>query len=108
MTRRSIVKHSPLRNVLRRAGPPAAILIVVAFFGAYAVIGPNGALAYGDIRRQLAAKGAELDRLREQRAELKNRVDLLDPAHPDPDLADELTRKNLNVAHPNEVIVPLN
>ena len=41
------------------------------------------------------------------RAELKNRVDLLDPKHADPDLVDELARKDLGVAHQDEVIVPL-
>jgi hypothetical protein len=36
---------------------------------------------------------------------LRNRVALLDPRHVDPDLAGELLRKNLNVAHPDEVIM---
>ena len=39
---------------------------------------------------------------------LKNRVALLDPKHVDPDMADELVRKQLGVANPDEVIVPLN
>jgi cell division protein FtsB len=39
---------------------------------------------------------------------LKNRVDLLDPKHVDPDMADELTRKELGVVGPDEVILPLN
>ena len=41
------------------------------------------------------------------RSELKNRVDLLDPKHADPDLVDELARKDLGVAHQDEMIVPL-
>ena len=43
--------------------------------------------------------------LDKQRAELKNRVDLLDPHHADPDMVDELVRKKLNVVNPDEVVV---
>ena len=43
-----------------------------------------------------------------ERAVLQNRVELLDPKHVDPDMVDELVRKELNVVHPDEVIVPLN
>jgi cell division protein FtsB len=82
-------------------------MIVGVFFGGYAIFGPNGALAYGDIERQLAVKKQQLAMLDKARAELKNRVDLLDPKHADPDLVDELARKDLGVAHQDEVIVPL-
>ncbi len=93
--------------MLRRAGPPAALLIVGAFFGGYAIMGPNGALAYGDIQRQLVKRQADLAMLDKQRTELKNRVALLDPRHADPDMVDELARKKLNVVHPDDVIVDL-
>jgi len=94
--------------MLRRAMLPAVMLIVMAFFGGYAVLGPNGMLAYGQYKRQLAVKQARYDRLDKQRAVLKNRVALLDPKHVDPDMADELTRKQLGVVSPDEVILPLN
>jgi cell division protein FtsB len=93
--------------MLRRAGPPAALLIVGAFFGGYAIMGPNGALAYGDIQRQLDKRQSDLSVLEKQRAELKNRVALLDPRHADPDMVDELARKKLNVVHPDDMIVDL-
>lgn len=102
-----IKKPSLLRTMLRRAVAPAALMIVGVFFGGYAIFGPNGALAYGDIERQLAVKKQQLAMLDKARAELKNRVDLLDPKHADPDLVDELARKDLGVAHQDEVIVPL-
>ncbi|GHH20748.1 cell division protein FtsB [Sphingomonas sp. UYEF23] len=102
-----VKKRSTLRPMLRRAIAPAALLIVGIFFGGYAIFGPNGALAYGDIERQLAVKQRELAMLDRNRTELKNRVELLDPRHADPDLVDELARKDLGVAHQDEVIVPL-
>lgn len=93
--------------ILRSAALPALALAVMAFFGGYAVVGSNGLLAYGDYQRQLATHGAELAKLERRRAVLQNRVDLLDPRHANPDMVDELVRKQLNVTHPDEVIVPL-
>ncbi len=98
---------TPLQRTLRRAALPAMGLTLMAFFGAYAVLGPNGALAYGDYKRQLARRERDYQVLDQQREVLKNRVALLDPDHANPDMVDEMVRKELNVAHPDEVIVPL-
>jgi cell division protein FtsB len=103
-----MASSSTLRTMLRRALLPAVMLIVLAFFGGFAVLGPNGVLAYGQYKRQLAVRQAQYAQLDKQRAILKNRVDLLDPKHVDPDMADELTRKQLGVVSPDEVILPLN
>jgi tetraacyldisaccharide-1-P 4'-kinase len=43
----------------------------------------------------------------EQQAALQRRLVLLDPRHVDPDLADELVRRNLDLVKPDELIVPL-
>ena len=83
-------------------------LIVMAFFGAYAVIGPNGVLAYGDYKRQLARREAQYAEVDKRRAVLRNHVRLLDPRNADPDFSDEMVRKNLKTVHPDEVVVPLN
>ena len=79
----------------------------MAFFGIYAVVGSNGALAYGDYQRLLAKKQQQLADLKQKQTVLANRVQLLDPNKVDPDMADELTRRQLNVVNPNEVVVPL-
>ena len=99
-------KRSALGKTLRRAAAPAAGLVLMAFFGGYAVLGSNGILAFGDYQRQLARREADYQRLDQRRAVLKNRVGLLDPDHANPDMVDEMTRKELNVVHPDEVIVP--
>ena len=100
-------KRSRLTHILRRAALPAAGLTLMAFFGIYAVLGPNGLLAYGDYQRQLARRERDYGVVDRQRAVLKNRVALLDPDHANPDMVDEMVRRQLNVAHPDEVIVPL-
>ncbi|TKD52081.1 septum formation initiator family protein [Sphingomonas baiyangensis] len=80
----------------------------MGFFAYYAVLGPNGVLAYRDYARQHDVRKAEFAELEKRRAELRNQVAQLDPQRgADPDMVDELVRKRLNVAHPDEIIVPL-
>ena len=95
------------RKVMRRAALPALGLTIMAFFGAYAGLGPTGIIAYGDYKKQLARREVQYAALDQKRTVLKNRVALLDPDHANPDMVDEMVRKELNVAHPDEVIVPL-
>ena len=73
--------------------------------GAIAVAGPSGLLAWGENHRLLAERAREIHQLSVERDELRNRVALLDPRNTDPDLAGELLRRNLNVAHPDEMIM---
>ncbi len=100
-------RRTTFGSVFRRAALPALALGIMTFFGIYAVVGTNGALAYGDYQRLLVRKQQQLAMLKEKQAVLANRVQLLDPNKVDPDMADELTRKQLNVVNPNEVVVPL-
>lgn len=82
-------------------------LVVLLFLGAVAIAGPSGALAWSENVRLLDQREAEVARLTAERDRLKNRVELLDPRHADPDLVGELLRKDLNVAHPDELVIPL-
>ena len=100
-------KTSSRTLAIRRALPAAAAIALFGFVGLYAVIGPTGVLALGDYRRQVTVREKQYESLDQRRAMLKNRVALLDPRHANPDLVDELVRKGLNVAHPDEIIVPL-
>jgi cell division protein FtsB len=103
-----MAKRSTFNVMLRRAIVPAVAVIVIAGLGAYTMFGPNGARAYGDVKRKLATSERRLVVLSAKRAEWQNKVALLDPRKADPDMVDELTRKKLNVVHPDEMIVPLN
>ena len=87
---------------------PALALIVVGTFAGHAVAGPNGILAWGGYHRALKERQVELGELKAQSAQLKHRSQLLDPRKADPDMADELVRKDLGLVRPDEVIVPLN
>jgi len=86
--------------------PAVAVLLLLLFIG-YAILGPSGILAWGDYSRQLRQRQAELRMLEAQKAALVNRVNLLDRRHVDPDLVDELARKELGVVHDDEVVIPM-
>ena len=86
---------------------PALALIVVGNFAGYAVAGPNGLLAWGGYHRNLNERKVELAQLERDRAQLRHRSTLLDPRKADPDMADELVRRDLGLVRPDEVIIPL-
>jgi cell division protein FtsB len=87
-------------------GPGFALLTLLAIAG-YAVLGPTGVLAWGEYQKALDSRELQLAQLEVKRDALKNRVALLDPKGADPDLIGELLRKDVNVVHPDEIIVPL-
>jgi cell division protein FtsB len=94
--------------LIRRSALPALAVIVVGTFAGHAIAGPNGLLAWGGYHRALKERQAELAELEQQKAQLRHHSRLLDPNKADPDMADELVRKDLGLVRPDEVIVPLN
>lgn len=100
------VGRTPLA-LIRRAAWPAAGLLIISYFAGAAVVGENGVLAWSDYRRAKAERGAVLARLEAEQARLRHRSALLDPARADPDLAEELVRRDLGLVRPDELIIPL-
>ena len=94
-------------GLIRRAAWPALALIVVGTFAGHAIAGPNGILAWGGYHRALKERQTELAQLETERVQLRHHSALLDPRKADPDIADELVRKDLGLVRPDEVIVPL-
>ena len=94
-------------GMIRRAALPALMLIIIGSFAGHAVAGPNGLFAWGGYHRDLQTRRAELAGLEAERARLKHRSALLDPKKADPDLGEEMIRKDLGLIRPDEVIVPL-
>jgi cell division protein FtsB len=94
-------------GLIRKVALPALAVIVVGTFAGHAIAGPNGILAWGGYHRALKERQAELIQLEQQKAQLRHRSALLDPRKADPDMADELVRKDLGLVRPDEVVVPL-
>ena len=93
--------------MIRRAAMPALALIIIGTFGGHAIAGPNGLFAWGGYHRDLQVRKAELAKLEAERDQLRHRSALLNPQKADPDIADELVRRDLGLVRPDEVILPL-
>lgn len=96
--------------IVRRRG--AYWPMVLAGLGVVAIIlwllfGSTGLFAWNDYNRALQTRQHELAELKTEQARLVNRQRLLNPNHVDPDLVDELVRSQLNLIHPDEVVIPL-
>src|SRR3954468_11396340 len=93
--------------LIRRVAMPALAVIVVGTFAGHAIAGPNGILAWGSYHRALEQRQAELAQIEQERAQLQHRSNPPAPRKADPDMADELVRKDPGLLRPDEVIVPL-
>ena len=93
-------------GLIRRAAMPALALLVIGTFAGHAIAGPNGLFAWRGYAQQLEVRKTELAALQAERAELKHKSVLLDPRRADPDLADEMVRKDLGLVRADEVVVP--
>jgi cell division protein FtsB len=85
-------------------GLALALLLLMVL---WCVAGPSGLLAWGENQRLLEQREKQLVDLKLSRDHLKNRVALLNPERMDPDLAGELVRSQLNVVHPDEMVMQL-
>ncbi len=86
----------------------ALALSCLLLMGGMSLVGPSGVMAWSENSRLLAERKKEVNQLIAERDELRNRVALLNPNGVDPDMAGELVRSNLNVVHPDEMVMLLN
>lgn len=91
------------KHKLTQGGALACLLLM----GGMAIAGPSGLLAWSENLRLLDQRKAQLAVLENDRAALGNKVELLDPGQADPDMVGELLRSQLNVVHPDEVVIQL-
>lgn len=82
-------------------------LVWLLGLGALALAGPFGLLSWSEKSAVLDMRDAQIAQLQKDAAVLANKVELLDPDNVDPDLASELVRHNLNVAHRDEYVIEL-
>lgn len=62
-------------------------------------------MTYIELKTRLEKAEGELQTLTERREQLEQRVALLNPRNPDPDMVDEQVRRNLGFARKNEIII---
>ncbi|HEX5079800.1 MAG TPA: septum formation initiator family protein [Geminicoccaceae bacterium] len=98
---------------LRRFGWRRPLWLVVlgfglaTYFGYHALTGSRGLLAWRDVNAELASTRQELETLRAERRALAQKVSRLRDDGLDPDLIDELARRQLSLVDPLDVIILL-
>ncbi len=98
-----MVTRKRLRTILTALGLYVLAALLIGYFGVNAYSGDRGLKAQQDIDRQMALLGADLDRLKLERAQWQRRIALLKSNDLDPDMLDERARALLDYAAPNEV-----
>lgn len=95
------------RSVARVVGAlivPSICAAAVAYFGYFTIWGERGLMALASARAQLATEQQQLDTLQTARDKLQRRIALLRAG--DPDILQEVRRKQLLGAENGEVLVP--
>ena len=99
--------RSAFIDLAGRAAFPTLCAAIIVYFVFHAVAGTSGVLAWRDYAAEKRTLAARAGVVAAQRQALEHQSALLDPRHVDPDLADELVRRNLGVVGPDEVVVAL-
>lgn len=102
-----MTNRAAFADLIRRAAVPAISVMVIGYFAFHAIAGNTGMVAWQGYKAERSALERQADAVKAQRIALERQTALLDPRHVDPDLADELVRRNLGVVGPDEVIVDL-
>ena len=85
---------------------PVLFLSLAGYFGWNALHGEHGLRAYAMRQHQLVTARAEQAAAEAERQQWETRVAGLRANHIDPDTLDERARAMLNLADPNDVVVP--
>jgi cell division protein FtsB len=95
------------RSVARIVGAlivPAICAAAVTYFGYFTVWGERGLMALASARTQLTTEQRQLDTLQTARERIQRRIALVRAG--DPDILQEVRRKQLLGAESGEVLVP--
>ena len=98
---------APRRDIVREKLSQFGALGYLLLLGGLALAGPYGVLSWGENKVLLDTREQRIAALDAQRSELKNLVERLNPEQVDQDLATELVRRDLNVAHPDEYVLEI-
>ena len=98
-----MVTRKRLRTILTALGLYALAALLIGYFGVNAFSGNRGLNAQQEIDRQMDVLGHELDQLKHEHAQWRQRIALLKSDDLDPDMLDERARALLDYAGRGEV-----
>ncbi len=96
-----------LRKRARQITLPVLGACVAGYFAYHAVQGDRGIIAWLVLNQEIRAAHAVAADLAVEQETLERRVALLRPDSLDPDLLEERARVMLNLAHDDELVIPL-
>jgi cell division protein FtsB len=85
---------------------PVLGFCVVGYFAYHSIEGDRGLVAYLRLTEQIQLARSQLAEVAAERKALEQRVGLLRPNQLDPDMLDERARLLLNLARPDEIVIP--
>jgi cell division protein FtsB len=85
---------------------PVLGFCVVGYFAYHSIEGDRGLVAYLRLTEQIQLARSQLTEVVLERKALEQRVGLLRPNQLDPDMLDERARLLLNLARPDEIVIP--
>ena len=95
-----------VKRQLRAAIAPSLFVALVGYFAWNAMQGDRGLQSYAVRQEQLKSVQAELARVMQEKETWERRVMGLRTQRLDPDTLDERARAMLNVADPNDIVMP--
>lgn len=90
---------------LKSAIAPVLCVCAIAYFGYHSVQGDRGLIGYARLTAELERARMALADTQSERLALAHRVGLLNPDHIDTDMLDEQARRQLGLAHPDDVVI---
>lgn len=94
-----------LSRILQSLALQFGAALIVGYFAFHAYYGNYGLIAKRAFGEEIAGLTSDLDTLKAERADWEHRVGLLKPDRLDPDLLEELARRNLGYAHPKDLVL---
>jgi cell division protein FtsB len=94
-----------IRRHAKGAIVPTLCACAIAYFGYHAVKGDRGLYAYARLSAEIQQNEAELAAVTAERQRLNRRALLLKPSGLDLDMLEEQARRQLGLAHPDDVII---
>jgi cell division protein FtsB len=99
-----MVSRARLKAVLTGLALYAMAIAIISYFGVNAYTGKYGLNARIELDQEIVALTAELSRLKSERLAAEKRVSLLRSDTVDPDMLDERARRQLDYAHPRDLV----
>ncbi len=100
-----MVVRTRLGSLLKGLALYAVAALLVGYFAFHAYHGNHGIVAKRAFEQAAAQLEQERNEIRGEREGWERRIALLKPESLDPDLVDELARRDLFFAHPSDLVV---